>query len=102
MISLLSTRYSVYTLGMSTQLEMCRKLCYLEAGNPADMAKSVYFSCESRIVVASNQPGKLKTHWRHVSVHYDNSFGQLFQFAERIMLLATFYWEIISQAVSSN
>ena len=32
-------------------------MCYLEGANPDKMEKSVYLSCESWIVAASNQPG---------------------------------------------
>lgn len=78
----------LYTRNVYTALNV-QEIVLSWSWNPADMEKSVYFSCESRIAVASNQPGKSSTHWRHVSVHYDNSFGQLFQFAEGIMLLAT-------------
>ena len=37
---------------------MYRGMCYLEGGNKGIMEKSVYSSCESWIVAASNQPQK--------------------------------------------
>ena len=37
---------------------MCREMRYLEATNPDNMTKSVYSSCESWIVAASNQIGR--------------------------------------------
>ena len=46
------------TSSVFTQLQMCQETCYLKAGIPGHMAKSVYSSCESRRVAASIQPGK--------------------------------------------
>ena len=34
----------------------------------------------------------------HFSVHYDNTFGSLFDFSERNMLLDTSYWKVITQS----
>ena len=51
------TGQCLWTMSVFMQLWMCRETCYLEAGIPGNMAKSVYSSCESRLA-ASNQPGK--------------------------------------------
>ena len=47
-----------YTRTVFTQLWMYWEMCYLEAEITGNMTKTLYFSCESRIVASSNQPGK--------------------------------------------
>lgn len=54
---------------------MCRETCFLEAGNPGNMAKSVYSSCENWIFVVSNKPGKIHlvifpAVWQQLFDHY--------------------------------
>ena len=51
---------SLYTRSIFTQLYLCREMCYLEAANPGNMAKSEYSSAENWIVAASNQQ---EMHW---------------------------------------
>ena len=75
---------------------MCREMCYLEAANLDKMEKSVYLSCESWIVAASNQPEINAL--AHLSGRYDNRFGPLFESSERNVQLATSYWEVITQS----
>ena len=75
---------------------MCKEMGYLESGIPGNMEKSVYYSCESWIVAACHLPGRNTL--GHLSLNYDNSFGPLFQFPERNMLLATSYREVITQS----
>ena len=60
------------------------------------MPKSVYTSCESWIIVASNQQGRNAL--SYLSGHYDNSFVPLFESSERNVQLATSYWEVITQS----
>ena len=47
-----------YTRTVFTQLWMYWEMCYLEAEITGNMTKTLYFSCESRIVASSNHPGK--------------------------------------------
>ena len=75
---------------------MWREMCYLEGANPDKMEKSVYLSCESWIVAASNQPGINAL--AHLSGRYDNSFRPFFESSERNVQLATSYWEVITQS----
>ena len=74
-------------------------MCYLEGGNKGIMVKSVY-SCESWIVAACHLPGRNTL--GQLSLHYDNSFGPLFEFSEMNILLATSYWEVITQFSSTE
>ena len=60
------------------------------------METLVCYSCESWIISACHLPGR--NTMGHLSLHYDNSFGPLFQFPKRNMLLATFYREVITQS----
>lgn len=75
---------------------MCRELCYLEAENPGNMEKSVYSSRVSRVVVACKQ--QERNTLGHLPVHYDNSFGPLFELPERNMLLTMSSGEVITQS----
>ena len=74
---------------------MCREICYLEGRNTGNLEKSVYFSCKSWILVSFKRPKR--NILGHLHVHYDNSFGPLFELPKRNMLLATSYWEVITQ-----
>ena len=73
---------------------MCREMCYLEAANLGNMAKSVYSSCERCIVAASKQPRR--NTMAHLSGHYDNSFRPFFESSKRNVQLAASYWEVIN------
>ena len=72
---------SLYTRSIFTQPYLCRDMCYLEPANPGNMAKSEYSSAESWIVATSNKPGRNAL--AHLSGHYDNSFGPLFESSKR-------------------
>ena len=74
---------------------MCREMCYLEGRNEGNIGKSVYFSYKSWILASFKQPERNTL--GHLHVHYDNNFGPLFELPERNMLLATSYWEVITQ-----
>ena len=60
------------------------------------MEKSVYSSHVSRVVVACKQQGRNTL--GHLPVHYDNSFGPLFELPERNMLLTMSSGEVITQS----
>ena len=71
-------------------------MCCLEGGNPGNKEKSEYSSCESGIVAICKQPGRNTL--SHLTVHYENRLGPLFELPKRNMLLATFYGEVITQS----
>ena len=85
--------YSVCILGQSWHSSVCKEMFCLEGGNPG---KSVYSSCESGVVATCEQPGRNTL--SHLTVHYENSFSPLFELPKRNMLLATSYWQVITQS----
>ena len=71
-------------------------MCYLEGRNEGNIEKSIYFSCKSWILASFKQPERNTL--GHLPVHYDNSFGPLFELPERNMLLTMSSGEVITQS----
>ena len=90
------TAQNLYTRSVFTQHKMCREMCYLDAANPGNMAKSVYSSCERCIVAPCKQPRRNAL--AYLSGHYDNSVRSFFESSKRNVQLATSYWEAITQS----
>ena len=99
----------------------CAFLSGLRLQPPYSHTKKCCFSLGSKshvnqmsLQIGKNQyvpPGKAGELWPptshestpgHSIAHYDNSFGQLFEFAERNMLLATAYWELSPSPLSKK
>ena len=87
---------SLYTRSVFIRLYLCREMCYLEAANPGNMAKSIYSSCKRCMVTACKQPRRNAL--AHLSGHYDNSFWPFFESSKRNLQLATSYWKVINRS----
>ena len=87
-----SLPYCRQTLYRLSHQGSCWETCFCELGNRGLMAKGVFFVCETCIITATSLLGNTLV---HVSLHYNNRFGQVFNVSVSNGLLASSCWEVI-------